>query len=60
MVGNTKNLINGGGQSYPLKESKDKKCHIDGSVTAIMGVARWLADDEIEQPYNNERGFRTL
>lgn len=60
MVGNTCNLINAGEQSYPVKENRnDKRCHIDGSITAIMGVGRWLAEDTEAKPYS-DRGFRTL
>lgn len=60
MIGNTCEHINAGEQSYPVKENRnDKRCHIDGSITAIMGVARWLDEETEESPYS-ERGFRAL
>lgn len=60
MIGNTCEHVNAGEQSYPVKENRnDSRCHIDGSITAIMGVARWLDEEEEQSAYEN-RGFRTL
>lgn len=61
MIGNTCNAKDNGERGYPVKENKnDDRCHIDGSITAIMGVARWLEVDEKEESAYEKRGFRTL
>lgn len=61
MIGNTCNAKDNGDRGYPVKENKnDERCHIDGSMTAIMGVARWLDGDESDISAYEERGFRTL
>lgn len=45
MIGNTCNKKDAGERHYPVKENRnDDKCHIDGSVSAIMGVARWMEE----------------
>lgn len=61
MIGNTCNSKDNGERSYPVKENRnDERCHIDGSITAIMGVGRWLAEDEDDDSIYNEHGLRRL
>lgn len=61
MIGNTCNAKDAGERSYPVKENRnDNRCHIDGSITAIMGVARWLDEEEDKTSVYEERGVRRL
>ena len=61
MIGNTCNAKDNGERSYPVKENRnDDRCHIDGSITAIMGVGRWLSHEEEQPSVYKDRGVRSL